>query len=69
VEGFDQSADVVLGGFLPRHATVLGDGLQVLITLRRIGFGVRTEHRRGPGRHDHGRVRMTPHCGLGHIQD
>jgi hypothetical protein len=50
-EGLDQSADIVLGGFLPSHASMVSDGLEVLITLRRVGLGVGARHRHGAGWH------------------
>jgi PAS domain-containing protein len=38
----------------------------VLITLRRVGPGVRTRHRRGAGWHDHSCIRRVLNHGLGH---
>ncbi len=61
-----QRADIVPGGFLPRHPSLLANGPQVPITLGRVGLGLRTRHRRGAGRHDHhGAWRVLRH-GCGH---
>jgi PAS domain-containing protein len=38
----------------------------VLITLRRVGLGVRTRYRRGAGWHDHSCIRRVLNHGLGH---
>jgi hypothetical protein len=64
--GFNQSANVVLGGFLPRHPSVLGAVLQELIARCWLGFSVRTRHCHGTGRHDHSSVRRVLRHGFGH---
>ena len=45
---------------------MLGNVLEVLITLRRVGLGVRTRHRRSAGWHDHSCIRRVLNHGLGH---
>src|SRR3954451_15424712 len=57
--GFDESAPVVARGFLPSHAAVLGNDLNVPVALGWRGPGRLARHSAGARRHDHLGVRMS----------
>src|SRR5215216_1207632 len=56
-----QSAPVVARGFLPSHAAVLGNGLEMLVALRRCALCGVAWHRVRAWRHHDGRVGMAYH--------
>ncbi len=55
----DFRASVVTGGLLPSHAALLGDALEVTISLGRCSFSRSAQHRRAARRHNHCRFRVT----------
>src|SRR3954447_19677401 len=57
--GLDQSAPIVARGFLPSHAAVLGNGLDVPVALRRRGLGRLARHGAGAWRHNDRRLWMA----------
>src|SRR3982750_1716077 len=57
--GLDQSPPVVARGFLPSHAAVLGNGLEMPVAPRRCGLRGVARHRIRARRHDYGRLGMA----------
>src|SRR4051812_47228797 len=57
--GFDAGSGGVAGRLLPSRSSVLSDGLQMAIPLRRRGLSRLAWHGRGTRRHDDRSIRMT----------